>query len=109
MLYLETRQTILAEHAAGVSVHELCARHGVGKTAVYRLLKQARETGDIAPHTSRRGRKKALDQAQLDAIRRLLREKGNVTLRQIREDLSLPVSLPVLCRYVHMLDGRAGG
>jgi transposase len=91
MIHLEVRKKIIAASKNGVSTKEICAAYVVGKTAVYDLLKQERETGDITPRTYLRGRKPKVSETDLKDIDQLLTEQKDITAAEVKERLSLPV------------------
>ena len=89
MLHLEVRKKIITASQKGITVKELCRAYDAGKTAVYNLLKQERETGDITPKTHLRGRKPSLTEEDLKAIENLLIQQKDITVWEIKEKLNL--------------------
>ena len=93
MLHIEVRKKIVAARKRGLSVAEICRAYSVGRTAVYSLLQQERETGDIAPRTHLCGRKAALDEKALETLKELLDGQPDITLAEIKEKMGLSISL----------------
>ena len=91
MLHIEVRKKIVAARENGLSVKEICRAYSVGKTAVYRLLKKNRDTGDITPQTHLRGCKPRLNDAQMQAIKELIDTRKDITIPELREELALPL------------------
>lgn len=100
MIHIEVRKKIVEARKKGLKIKEICHAYGVGKTAVFRLLKQERETGDITPKTHLRGRKPALDETQLQQLRELLDSRPDITLEEIREEMGLDISISALSRII---------
>jgi transposase len=92
MLHIEVRKKIMEAKENGLTVKEICRAYSVGKTAVYDLYKQERETGSIEPLTHLRGRKPILDDEQVAAIDALLKERMDITISELREELRIPMS-----------------
>jgi transposase len=92
MLHLEVRKKIIEANQKGIPVKAICAAYSIGKTAVYDLLKQERETGDITPKTHMRGRKPSLHEDDYAAIENLLIQQKDITVLEIKERLNLSLS-----------------
>lgn len=89
MLHLEVRKKIVEARKHGLTVKEICRAYTAGKSSVYDLLKQERESGEIEPQTHKRGRKPSLDSDKLAAIERLLQTQNDITVAEIKETLEL--------------------
>ena len=66
--------------------------YSVSPNSVYRLARQMRETGSVELKTSSRGRKPSLTPENVEDIKRVVEEQPDITIREIREKLNLPVS-----------------
>ena len=66
--------------------------YSVSSNSVYRLARQMRETGSVELRTSLRGRKPSLTPENVEDIKRVVKEQPDITIREIREKLNLPVS-----------------
>jgi len=100
MLHIEVRKKIISARKKGLKINEICNAYSVGKTAVFALLKQERETGEITPKTYLRGRKPALDDYGLEKLRRLLDTRKDITLREIKEELGLSISIVAISKII---------
>lgn len=61
----------------------------VGKSTIWKLLKQKRETGSIESHCH--GRKSSLTAEQYEKMIALVEAQPDITLEEIREHLELPI------------------
>jgi transposase len=68
---------------------------------VTKLWALYRETGRHEPRPNPNGRKPALSAEQLEGIRRKIDEQPDITLRELIEEFSLPVSVPALCKTIN--------
>ena len=100
MIHVEVRKRMIAARKRGVSVRELQATYGYGKTAIYNLIARERDTGSIEPKLSTRGRKSKLNETELERIQTAIEAKQDITLNELREALNLPVSESRLSRIV---------
>ncbi|MDR2092390.1 MAG: hypothetical protein LBP58_03595, partial [Azoarcus sp.] len=73
----------------------------VSVSAITRLLALYRETGSYEPRPNPNGRKPALSAEQLEGIRRKIDEQPDITLRELIEAFSLPVSAQALCNTIN--------
>lgn len=101
MLNIATRKKIIEARKNGMSVQAICSLYGAGKTAVYRLLRQERECGEITPRTHLRGRKPTLSPEQIEEIRQLVLEYPTLTLSEIRARLDLQIGIASISRVLH--------
>jgi len=100
MIHYEVRKRIIEAWARGIEVKELQAAYGCGKTAIYNLIAQKKETGDVALHLSTRGRKSKISNGDLQRIDALIKEKADVTLNEMIDELGLPMSESRMSRIV---------
>jgi putative transposase len=102
MIHKEVRERMVAARKRGLSVKEIQRAYGYGKTAIYELFKQERETGSIEPKLHTRGVKPRLGSEDHVRMRAVINEKPDITLEEVREALSLPLSISQLSRIVRV-------
>lgn len=100
MLHIEVRKKIIEARRNGLQIKEICNAYNVGASAVFRLLRQERETGDITPKTHLRGRKPSLDEQGMTRLRELLDTRKDITLAEIKEELGLSISLAAISKII---------
>jgi transposase len=96
VIRIETRKEIIAAHKRGAQVADICKVFGVKPRRVYALIQQERETGDITPKTYLRGRKPKVTPEQIEQMRQLLIADPDITVREMKEALALPLSLSTI-------------
>ncbi len=94
---LELRTAIVRAIADGTSPEEIMRDFSVSRRTVYNYLRLVRETGEVKQRTGRPGRREKLD-AYRDRIMSVLSTTPNITMKELQEQLSLPVSLCTLSR-----------
>lgn len=83
---LDLRQKILDIYlAGGISQRQLAERFSVTLSFVEKLLKQHRDTGNIAPKVRTQQTPTKLNQEQLDILAQLVAENNDATLAELRE------------------------
>lgn len=92
MLSTEIREMMVKAYEKSHNAKEVARNYSVSKSTVYTYVKQKRETGTVAVQTSKRGRKPILNQQQLDEIADTIINQPDITIREIKEKLDLPVS-----------------
>jgi transposase len=92
MIHMEVRKKIVAARKKGLKITEINRAYNVSETAVLRLLKRERETGDITPRTHLRGRKPTLDAAGKEKMRALILNRPDITLGEIKEEMKLEIA-----------------
>jgi transposase len=96
-LPLDLRQRIVDAYDAGQGTRdEIAIRFGVSTGMVKKLLQQRRDTGDIAPRHQHSGRKPIILPSHRKIMRKLLSQKNNITLVQMRQKLGLQCSLSAI-------------
>ena len=94
---LDLRERILAAYDEGEGTREdIAKRFRVSLGMVKKLLQQRRHTGDIKARHHRAGRKPLLVAEHQRQFRTLLAEKPDLTLRELRELLSLKCSVQAI-------------
>lgn len=82
---------------------DVARRFRVSLGMVKKLLQQRRHTGDIAPRHHRAGRKPLILVSHQDQLRELLRQKVDLTLRELRAALALECSLQAVHMALHKM------
>ena len=94
---LDLRERILAAYDEGEGTREdIAKRFRVSLGMVKKLIQQRRHTGDIKAQHHRAGRKPMLVAEHQRQFRTLLTEKPDLTLRELRELLSLQCSVQAI-------------
>jgi transposase len=93
----DLRKRILAAKEEGASHAKITREMRVSVSAITRLVALYWETGSYEPRPNPNGRKPALSAEQLEGIRRKIDEQPDITLRELIEEFSLPVSAQALC------------
>jgi transposase len=96
-LSIDLRERIVAAYDAGEGTREeIAERFMVSLGMVKKLLAQRKATGDIAPRHKNSGRRPKITADHRQRIERLLADRSDLTLAQLREALGLECSLPAL-------------
>jgi transposase len=102
---LDLRQRILAAYDKGKDTREGVAhRFEVSLGLVKKLLQQRRRTGDIAPRHRFSGRKPTILPAHQSQMRRLLADKPDLTLPELRQATGLRCTLPAIHYALKAMD-----
>jgi transposase-like protein len=91
-LSTDLRKRILAAKEEGASHAKIAREMRVSVSAITQLLALYRETGSHEPRPNPNGRKPALSAEQLEGIRQKIGAQPDITLRELIEVFSLPVS-----------------
>jgi transposase len=96
-LSLDLRERILASYDHGEGTRDkVAARYRVSLGMVKKLLQQRRRTGEIGPRHQFSGRKPMILELHHRQLRALLERKPDLTLRELRQAVALPCSLPAI-------------
>ena len=99
---LDLRKRVLKDADAGMGTREVALKYDVSESWVRRLKQRGRESGEIAPRSSRNGvQPKWLTYA--DQLRQLVKKKPDINLRELREELNQGVSQQTLSRALRQL------
>jgi transposase len=102
---LDLRERILAAYDALEGTREdIARRFRVSLGMVKKLLQQRRHTGSIAPRHHLAGRKPRIVPTHQRAMRALLGQKPDLTLKELRRALGLECSL----QAIHVVLGKMG-
>jgi transposase len=70
------------------TIAEVAEIFGVGERFIYKLLKQRREEGSIAPKPHGGGAVARLNEQQLDVLAEIVSKNPDATLEELREELN---------------------
>ena len=97
----DLRKRIIAAKEKGYSHERVAKEMHVSISAITRLLSLYRESGSYQARPLNNGRKPRLDEATLERIAKRIEDRPDIALYELREELSLPVSIPALCNTIH--------
>ena len=100
---LRERVVAAVDHHEG-SRREIARRFRVSVSFITRLLRLRRETGSIDPRSHGGGQPPALDHDGLERLRRLVQDRPDATLQELREQLGLGGSIMIVWRALRKLD-----
>jgi len=92
---MELRRRVLADCDAGLNTLAVAVKHDVSPAWVRRLKQRRRESGEIAPRPPIK-KKPPKWQAYADRLQAFVRDQPDITLREIREQLGVEISLQTL-------------
>jgi transposase len=93
---IDLRERILTSYAKEEGTRaDIAQRFRVSLGMVKKLLQQRRRTGDIRPRHDHSGRKPQLA-VHHEALRKLLAQKPDMTLKELRGALALSCTLPAI-------------
>jgi transposase len=106
----DLRKRILAAKEEGASHAKIARDLRVSVSAITRLLALYRETGSLEARPVHAGRKPRLGEEMLGKIAARIKERPDITLKQLIDEFSLPVSVPALCKTIKkkLNDARGG-
>ena len=100
MLNNETRNLLVNAYQKHGNADLVASMFAVAPRTVYRLVAQKRDTGSVELRTSQRGRKPKLNENHLRQIDELIKQKPDITLLDIQEELKLECSESTLSRAI---------
>ncbi len=83
---------------------QIAERFGVSDRWIRKLLQRRRETGSLAPLPRNPGRKRALNDRQVQRLGRLIQKRPDATLKELRKSLGVKLSIAALDRAIRTLD-----
>ena len=89
MIPVEVRKIIIADREAGITVKEISRVLNVSESAIYSITKKYKERGNL--NGKYPGRKPKITNEQKVQIIELVKEKQDITLEEIIEELELPI------------------
>lgn len=99
---MDLRSRVIADCDAGMSTQAVAAKYRVSGSWVRKVKQIRRETGQIGPRKQRVSHATKLD-AHLEQLQKLITEKPDATLRELRDQLGVSVGLATLARALHRL------
>jgi transposase len=109
---IDLRQKIIDTYESEVMLtqQQLADRFRVDKSFIIKLLKQYRETGDIAPKPHGGGHKLKTDPSQLVSLIEIVQENNDATLSEycdlLEEKEQVSISISSMCNLLQRLDLR---
>ncbi len=102
---MDLRERVVAACDAREGTREQIAeRFGVSDRWIRKLLQRRRETDSIAPLPRNPGRKRALNDRQMQRLGRLIHKRPDATLKELRRSLGVKLSIAALDRAIRALD-----
>ena len=98
---VDIRNRVIKKHHEGKKVKEIANELEVKPTFVYDTLSLHKSTGSVEPKPASGGRKPYLDDEKQQQIATVIRETPDLTLQEIKDELSLDISISVLCDTIN--------
>ena len=96
-LSMDLRERIVAAYDRGDGTREQIAdRYDVSLGMVKKLLQQRRRTGDIGPRHHHSGRKPKITAKHEKQLKRLIGERPDMTLEELRAAIDLDCTVPAI-------------
>ena len=92
---IDLRERVLADFDSGMGNDAVARKYHVSSRWVYKLRRQRSETGEIAPRRGKPGPQPKLA-AHIAQLAQLVEAQPDATLSELRDRLSVPVSLITL-------------
>lgn len=98
----DLRERVLADFDGGMGNDAVARKYRVSSRWVFKLRRQRDQTGQIAPRRGRTGPPRMLA-GQDERLAELVRQRPDATLRELRDELGLPMSLVTVWRALKRL------
>ena len=98
---MDIRTRVITKHEAGKTVEEIASELMIKTRFVYAMLRLYKTTGSVKPKPATGGRKPYLNEERLEQIAFLIHETPDLTLEEIKEELSLDISISVICDAIN--------
>jgi len=99
---MDLRERILQDCDAGMEARQVALKYRVSESWIRRLKHRRRETGEVAPRRlGSRKQPKWLPHAE--RLQKLVEEKPDATLAELRQLLGLECSIPTIARALRAL------
>ena len=101
---VDLRQKIIDVYAEGnVSQRQLARQFRVALSFIQKLIKQYKETGNIAPKVRRKQTPTKLTDEQLQVLKKLVAETPEATLQELKEKLAAIAGVTISISTVHRM------
>ena len=100
MLSTEVRELMVKAYEKSHNAAEVARNFSVNRGTVYEYVNRKKNNQSLEVKTSQRGRKSKLTQNNLDDIKNAINQQPDITIHEITETLSLPVSDETVRREV---------
>ena len=100
MLHNEARKLLVNAFKINHNAKEIAKIFSVSRSTVYRLAKQAEQTGSVELRTNQRGRKHILSDTDLKNIQMQIEAHNDITIDELRQCLHLKASYSTVERAV---------
>lgn len=97
----DIRKRIINAKERGDRNSKIARELQVSPSVITRLLTLYKETGSVEPRPLNNGRKPMLDQETLARVTERINQQPDISLQELKDELSLPVSLPALCNAIN--------
>ena len=97
----DIRTRVVKKHLEGKKAKEIAKELDVKHTFVYDMLSLYKSTGSVEPKPASGGRQPYLDDEKQQQIAALIRDTPDLTLQEIKDKLSLDISISVLCDTIN--------
>ena len=97
----DIRKRIIKAREQGASYGKIAKELQVSVSAIRGLLRLYKETGSIDPRPLNNGRKPRINGETLASIAERIKRQPDISLQELIEEFSLPVSIPALCNTVN--------
>jgi transposase len=94
----KVREQVLGAYEQGIKTKEIAARFGVGPAWCRGVKHRLREQGLRGAIQQKHGPDPILDQARRDQLARLVSQKPDATLQELKAKLDVPVSISTIWR-----------
>jgi len=96
----DIRERIIKAKLRGDTEDKIAQEKEVNKSTITKLWALYRATGSYEARPNPNGRKPALSPRQLEQITIRINEQPDITLKELIDELNLPVCVSALCRTV---------
>lgn len=97
----DLRQRVLADCDAGLEIRQVAVKYRVSESWIRRLRQRRRESGEVTPRKRASPAPKWLPYSE--QIERLIADRPDATLAELKSELGFPFSLQTLCRALQTL------
>ena len=97
----DLRKRIIRDREKGDTIEKISREKEVSVSAIVRLLALYKKTGSYEPRPLNNGRKPRLNEETLQLVRQRIEKQPDITLKELIEELSLPLREPALCKIIN--------